>query len=97
MSDKVLFWLDAEPTAFCIAYYLKKIYNADFFAVIDITNRPKHFFKNQNLVEFKKMDFEEAVTIAQENGLTNAEYIIQAEVGGILFGRHCFHIHPNAL
>ena len=57
MSDKVLFWLDAEPTAFCIAYYLKKIYNADFFAVIDITNRPKHFFKNQKLVEFKKIWF----------------------------------------
>ena len=57
MSDKVLFWLDAEPTAFCIAYYLKKIYDADFFAVIDVTNRQKSFFKNQKLVEFKKTWF----------------------------------------
>ena len=57
MSDKICFWLDAEPTSFCIAYYLKKIYDADFFAVIDVTNRPKHFFKNQKLVEFKKTWF----------------------------------------
>ena len=57
MSGKICFWLDVEPTAFCIAYYLKKIYDADFFAVIDVTNRPKHFFKNQKLVEFKKTWF----------------------------------------
>ena len=57
MIDKVLFWLDAEPTSFCIAYYLKKIYAADFFSVIDITNRQKSFFKNQKLVEFKKTWF----------------------------------------
>jgi len=57
MSDKVLFWLDAAPTAFCIAYYLKKICDADFFAVIDVTNRQKSFFKNQKLVEFKKTWF----------------------------------------
>ena len=48
---------DAEPTAFCIAYYLKKIYDADFFAVVDVTNRQKSFFKNQKLVEFKKTWF----------------------------------------
>ena len=57
MIDKVFFWLDADPIAFCIAYYLKKIYSADFFVVIDITNQPKHFFKNQKLVEFKKTWF----------------------------------------
>ena len=57
MSNRVLFWLDAEPTAFCIAYYLKKIYDADFFAVVDVTNRQKSFFKNQKLVEFKKTWF----------------------------------------
>ena len=55
--DKVLFWLDADLTAFCIAYYLKKICDADFLAVIDVTNRQKSFFKNQKLVEFKKTWF----------------------------------------
>ena len=57
MSNRVFFWLDAEPTAFCIAYYLKKIYDADFFALVDVTNRQKSFFKSQKLVEFKKTWF----------------------------------------
>jgi hypothetical protein len=46
MSDKVLFWLDAEPTAFCIAYYLKKIYNADFFADLPKSVGTYHFSSN---------------------------------------------------
>ena len=57
MSNRVLFWLDAEPTAFCIAYYLKKIYDADFFTLVDVTNRQKSFFQSQKLVEFKKTWF----------------------------------------
>ena len=57
MSNRVFFWLDTEPTAFCIAYYLKKINDADFFALVDVTNRQKSFFKNQKLVEFKKTWF----------------------------------------
>ena len=57
MADKVLFWIDADLTTFCVAHHLKKICEADFFSVIDITNRPKHFFKNQKLIEFKKTWF----------------------------------------
>ena len=57
MSNRVFFWLDAEPTAFCIAYYLKKIHDVDFFALVDVTNRQKSFFKSQKLVEFKKTWF----------------------------------------
>ena len=57
MSNRVFFWLDTEPTGFCIAYYLKKINDADFFALVDVTNRQKSFFKNQKLVEFKKTWF----------------------------------------
>ena len=57
MSNRVFFWLDTEPTAFCIAYYLKKINDADFFALVDVTNRQKSFFTSQKLVEFKKTWF----------------------------------------
>ena len=57
MSNRVFFWLDAEPTSFCIAYYLKKIHDTDFFALVDVTNRPKKFFKEQKLVQFKKIWF----------------------------------------
>ena len=57
MSNRVLFWLDAEPTAFCIAYYLKKMHDTDFFTLVDVTNRQKSFFQSQKLVEFKKTWF----------------------------------------
>ena len=57
MSNRVFFWLDAEPTAFCIAYYLKKIHGTDFFALVDVTNSQKSFFQSQKLVEFKKTWF----------------------------------------
>ena len=57
MSNRVFFWLDAAPTAFCIADYLKKIHDADFFTLVDVTNRQKSFFQSQKLVEFKKTWF----------------------------------------
>jgi len=55
--DKVLFWLDADLTSFCLAYYLQKKIDAEFYAIIDITNRPKKFFMNQKLITFKKIWF----------------------------------------
>ena len=57
MMDKVLFWLDADLTSFCLAYYLQKKIDAEFYAIIDITNRPKKFFMNQKLIAFKKIWF----------------------------------------
>ena len=57
MKDKIFFWLDADITDFCIAYYLQKISDAEFYALIDITNKPKKFFKEQKLVRFKKTWF----------------------------------------
>jgi len=57
MKQKILFWLDADLTQFCIAYYLQKNLDCELFAVIDITNRPKEFFKEQNLIKFEKIWF----------------------------------------
>lgn len=55
MKKKILFWLDADLTQFCIAYYLQKKIDYDFYAIIDITNRPKKFFEEQTLVNFKRV------------------------------------------
>jgi len=57
MKKKILFWLDADINFFCLSYYLQKICNAEFYAIIDITNKPKKFFKEQKLVQFKKTWF----------------------------------------
>ena len=57
MKDKILFWLDGHLLYFCLAYSMSKKYNADYFAIIDITNKPKKFFQGQKFVDFKKTWF----------------------------------------
>ena len=57
MKQKIFFWLDADITNFSIPYYLQKISDAEFYAIIDITNKPKKFFQEQKLVQFKKIWF----------------------------------------
>ncbi len=57
MSDKILFWLDADLTHFGIASSLQKKLDAEFFAIIDITDKPKAFFESQHIVKFKKFWF----------------------------------------
>ena len=57
MADKILFWVDAVLFHYCLAYYLQKQYQSDLYAIIDITNKPKKFFINQNLIDFKQIWF----------------------------------------
>ena len=57
MENKILFWLDSDLFDFVLAYYLQEKTNADFYAIIAITNKPKKFFKNQKLVDFKETWF----------------------------------------
>lgn len=54
MKDKVIFWLDQDFMYYGIAFYLQKKYDYDSFAIIDTTNKTKKFFKEQDLVKFKK-------------------------------------------
>lgn len=39
---------------FGLAYYLQQKLNADFYAIIDVSNRPKKFFLNQTMVTFQQ-------------------------------------------
>ena len=57
MNKKIIFWIDSKLIYFGLAYYLQKKTNADFFAIIDITNKTKKFFENQELVNFQKKWF----------------------------------------
>ena len=54
MADKIIFWMNAFFLNFVIANNLKKKYDCDIYAIIDITNRTKQFFINQDIVNFKK-------------------------------------------
>ena len=54
MNDKILFWLDGDLTNFGLANFLQEAYPSKFFAIVDITDRVKSFFKSQKLVKFEK-------------------------------------------
>ncbi len=57
MSTNILFWVSGALTTFCLAHYLQKKTDSNFFAIIDTYDKPRVFFKNQNLVTFKKTWF----------------------------------------
>ena len=54
-KPKILFWLNGFFLHFSLAYYMRSSLDADFYGIIDINSKPKTFFKNQTLVEFKKI------------------------------------------
>ncbi len=57
MKDKILFWLDGHLLYFCLAYSLHKKYDANYYAIIDVPDRLKKFFSEQEFVEFEKIWF----------------------------------------
>lgn len=57
MKKKILLWFGSDFTHFCFSYYLQKIFDAEYYAIIDITNKPKSFFENQKLIKFEKIWF----------------------------------------
>lgn len=55
MTDRIIFWLDADLLHFVLAKSLQDMYECDLFAIIDITNKPKKFFQKQQFVRFSKV------------------------------------------
>ena len=78
MTDKIIFWLDAFLLHFCISYYLKKKHDCELYSIIDITNRTKPFFEEQNLVNFKKKWFLHDY-IKKSNSKPDIEYLSNFE------------------
>lgn len=57
MKDKIIFWLDGDITFYSLSYYLQKKVQCDLYLIIDVPDRQKSFYENQNLVNFKKLWF----------------------------------------
>lgn len=56
-KPKILFWLNVFFLHFSLAYYLQSKLDADFYGIIDTSTKPKKFFQDQSLVNFKKIWF----------------------------------------
>lgn len=57
MKDKIIFWLDADLTHFGLAKSLQDNYDCELFAILDITDKPKKFFEDQEIIKFQKIWF----------------------------------------
>jgi len=54
---KIIFWIDLFTLHFGVAYFLQKKFDCELYAIFDVTDRPKPFFQNQKLVNFKQTWF----------------------------------------
>ena len=45
MVDKILFWFGVDYTHYCLSHALQKKIDCEMYAIVDITERPKTFFK----------------------------------------------------
>ena len=57
MTSKILFWFGTNYTHFCLSHNLQKKTDAEMYAIVDVTEKPKPFFQNQKLVNFEKIWF----------------------------------------
>jgi hypothetical protein len=55
VNDNIVFWLDSDFMPFVVGHFLQKKHTGNFFAIIDTTEKTKIFFKQQKLVNFKKV------------------------------------------
>ena len=95
---KILFWIDGFFLHFSLAYYLQSQLDADFFGIIDINSKPKKFFQNQNLVNFKKIWFfhdhiRKTHQTPDYNYLSNFEKKYQIDLWKLVLNERFFYLH----
>ena len=57
MKKNILLWSYGIDLPLCISYYIQKKIDANIFIILDVTNKPKKFFKEQEIIKFTKMWF----------------------------------------
>jgi hypothetical protein len=76
MKDKIIFWMGGDFTHFSLSYYLQKMYDCELYGIIDVTNKPKKFFQEQDLVNFNKIwFFHDYIKINRKPNLEYLKYI----------------------
>lgn len=97
-KPRLLFWLNGFLLHFSIAYYLQSQTQADFFGIVDINSKPKKFFQNQTLVDFKKIWFfhdhiKKPLQNADLNYLSNFEKKYNMDLWKLAINERFFYLH----
>ena len=80
MKKKILFWINSGTmNIFGLAKYLQeKDREIEFFAVYDVTEKPKKYFEKQNLVNFQEIWFYHDF-IKNKNNIPDLKYLRKFE------------------
>ncbi|AJW71808.1 hypothetical protein [Nitrosopumilus adriaticus] len=97
-KPNILFSLDGFLLHFCLAYYLQPHFDGNFFGLIDINSKPKKFFEEQKLVNFKKNWFlhDHIKKTLQEpdlNYLSNFEKKYKIDLWKHVINERFFYLH----
>ncbi len=57
MAKKIFYWLDTTLLHFCLGHFIEQKIDCENFAIIDIPEKPRDFFKSQNFLNLKKSWF----------------------------------------
>ena len=57
MTEKIIFWFSADLLPYCLAHFFQKQRDSELFAIFDVTNKPKEFFKKQEFIKFTNFWF----------------------------------------
>ena len=78
MKKKVIFWLSADYTHYCLAYALQRKYDCEMYGITEVTDKPRRFFEKQKLVDFKKNLYLHD-HIKNDHSQVDIEYLVQFE------------------
>ena len=99
-KPKILFWLNGFFLHFSLAYYLQSRLDADFFGIVDINSKPKKFFQDQTLVNFKRIwFFHDHIKETQQKPdleyLANFEKKYQINLWKLALNERFFYLHNH--
>lgn len=75
MKEKFLVWFPYEYYFFGIAKYLADFYECELYGITDARKDEKHFFENQNFVDFKKIWYYRDEIKINKMGKPNFEFL----------------------
>ena len=97
-KPNILFSIDGFLFHFCLAYHLQLHLDGNFYGLVDINSKPKKFFEEQTLVNFKKNWFlhDNIKKTLQEpdlNYLSNFEDKYKIDLWKHVINERFFYIH----
>jgi len=99
MKNRIIIWTDAFLLHYCLAYHLQNKHEADYYAIFDVTDKPKNFFLNQKLVHFQKTWFyHDSVKISSKpdlSYLSNFEQKYNIDLWKIAINERLFYRFNN--